>query len=44
MYLQGNLRNVPVKLLGTKLEARKCISDPGTQEPYRDIIFGKKPV
>jgi hypothetical protein len=35
-------KHVPVRLLGSRFEARNCISDPGSQEPYRDIF--KRPV
>jgi hypothetical protein len=31
-------KNVPVRLLGTRFEARNCICDPGAQERYRDFF------
>jgi hypothetical protein len=34
--------NVPVWLLGTRFKARNCISEPGPQDPYREI-FLKRP-
>jgi hypothetical protein len=34
----GVWKNIPVRLLGTRFEARNCISEPGTQEPYRDFF------
>jgi hypothetical protein len=34
----GCFKNVPVRLLGTRFEARNCISEPCPQEPNRDIL------
>jgi nesprin-1 len=34
----GLLKKFPVRLLGTRFKARNCIGDPGTQEPYKDIL------
>jgi hypothetical protein len=31
-------KNVPVWFLGTKFEARNCISESGPQEHYRDML------
>jgi hypothetical protein len=32
--------NLPVKLLGTRFEARNCICEPGSQKlSYRDMVF-----
>jgi hypothetical protein len=33
------LQDVSARLLGTRFEARNCISQPGHQEPYRDIFL-----
>jgi hypothetical protein len=30
---------IPSKDLGTRFEARNCISEPCPQAPYRDIFF-----
>jgi hypothetical protein len=39
MILHALSSNVPVRLLGTRFKARNCISQPGLQEPYRDIFW-----
>jgi hypothetical protein len=33
---------ISVRILGTRYEARNCISAPDPQEPYRDIFFLKR--
>jgi hypothetical protein len=35
----GYFNEIPVRLLGTRFEARNWISEPGPQEPYRDIFL-----
>jgi hypothetical protein len=34
----GVLESVPARLLGTRFEARICISKPRPQAPHRDIF------
>jgi hypothetical protein len=35
----GVSKNVPLRLLVTRFEARNCIGDPGPQELYQDIFL-----
>jgi hypothetical protein len=35
-----NSIHIPARILGTRFKARICISEPGPQEPYRDIFNG----
>jgi hypothetical protein len=32
------VKNVPVRLLGTRFEPRNCTSEPGPRESYGDIF------
>jgi hypothetical protein len=41
ILIQGVSKSVPVRLLGTRFEAGNCISEPGPEEPYKDIFFRK---
>jgi hypothetical protein len=37
IFYRVHIKNVPASLLGTRFEARYCISVPCPQEPYMDI-------